>query len=482
MPIDASFFNQAQTDTPLKLAQILSSQNIQNIGLQQADTQNKILQTQRATKLSQLLNEGAPDPATMAQKLANNGFSQEAANMQSVVDAAQQRKDAETTRRASLLAGANARIGAKGGTEQAIQEEYANIGLSPDQIQSKIDWTNQNVPAEKRADYFLGVANPEYLMKANLFKQEQTQRAQDKTDIYKQQAIDKADAAAAAVEDRKAAAKQAALDRAQLQRQHEELIMGILPGSAGASNQFAALAHSIATGDIPAQTALSRAPLAARGQIIDMATKENPDFANAYSTRKQTEMQFTSAKNGSPGAVVASFNKSLSHLDTLGQLGDALKNGNTPLINKIGNYLGEQTGNPAPTNFDAAKQIVGDEVVKAIVGAGGAQADREKAQKVLESAKTPEQLKGAIKTIQDLMIGQLKPLEQQYTTGARKNDFRDKFLSPQAKALMSAGEAAQPAQPVQDPQMVALAKKALQPGSGADALHIAAAKKILGIQ
>jgi hypothetical protein len=52
-----------------------------------------------------------------------------------------------------------------GGSDDVIRKEYAEIGITPEQIQSKVDWTNQNVPAEKRQEYFLGVSDPAYFTK-----------------------------------------------------------------------------------------------------------------------------------------------------------------------------------------------------------------------------------------------------------------------------------------------------------------------------
>jgi hypothetical protein len=150
---------------------------------------------------------------------------------------------------------------------------------------------------------------------------------------------------------------------------------------------------------------------------------------NELASQGKAVKEFTSGKLGNS---VRSFNVSLSHLETLGTLADALHNGDAKMVNKVGNYFAEQTGGAAPTNFDAAKKIVGDEIVKAIVGSGGGVHDREEAARVIASANSPAQLKGAIDTYKELMRGQLHGLRQQYETSTGKNDF-DRFLSPHAK-------------------------------------------------
>jgi hypothetical protein len=167
--------------------------------------------------------------------------------------------------------------------------------------------------------------------------------------------------------------------------------------------------------------------------IFADAELKNPgtDFAKTSSdinSGRKADADFTTGKSGN---AIRSFNVGIAHLDTLGNLADALNNGDLKAFNRIGNAIATQTGKPAPTNFGAAKKIVGDELVKAIVGAGGTGHDREEVAKTIDAANSPAQLKGAINTVQELMVGQLGGLEQQYRTTTKRDDF-DKYLSPRA--------------------------------------------------
>lgn len=163
-----------------------------------------------------------------------------------------------------------------------------------------------------------------------------------------------------------------------------------------------------------------------------VAEKNSTYRAQDFGTSSKAEKDFATGKQGN---AVRSFNVSLSHLDTLGQLADALNNGDTQVINKLGNSYAQQTGAVAPNNFEAAKKVVTDEVVKAIVGAGGTGHDREEAAKTISSASSPAQLKGVIKTYKDLMVGQLGGLEQQYRITTGRDDF-GRYLSPQAQGML----------------------------------------------
>ena len=149
----------------------------------------------------------------------------------------------------------------------------------------------------------------------------------------------------------------------------------------------------------------------------------------------QTATAVKAFNTGQQGNQTRFLNVAVDHLGTLDKLTDALQNHDVKALNSIGNYWQSQTGSTAPTNFNTAKQIVGDEVTKAVLGAGGTGADREKAQSVIDAANSPEQLKGAIKTYQQLMTGQLNGLKQQYETSTGRKDY-DKYLTGNAKAAL----------------------------------------------
>lgn len=191
-------------------------------------------------------------------------------------------------------------------------------------------------------------------------------------------------------------------------------------------------AEAIASGKLPPITGYGlRSPGA--NLIMAHVMQLNPDYnANDYGAAGSSEKAFATGKQGN---AVRSFNVAISHLSTLSDLAGALKNGDTRMLNTLGNEIAFQTGKPAPTNFEAAKRIVGDEIVKAVTGSGGALGDREAAERTLNAANSPEQLSGVINTYQDLMRGQLDGLRQQYSATTGKTDFDERFLSDAARAV-----------------------------------------------
>lgn len=172
--------------------------------------------------------------------------------------------------------------------------------------------------------------------------------------------------------------------------------------------------------------------------LMSRVIEINPSFSGQdYGVSNATEKAFTTGKQGQ---TIRSMNVAMNHLDTLGKLSDALNNGDVVGFNKLANIVSTQTGQPAPVNFNAAKKLVGDEIVKAIVGSGGGVSDREEAAKTIDAAKSPQQLAGVIATYKELFNGQLKGLHQQYVSGGGHKDFNT-FTSQSTQNLGNATSA-----------------------------------------
>jgi hypothetical protein len=139
---------------------------------------------------------------------------------------------------------------------------------------------------------------------------------------------------------------------------------------------------------------------------------------------------------GKQGQQVNAFNTAIDHLGTMDKLSDALANGDVKAINALGNEVAKQTGAPAPTNFNAAKQIVTAEIIKAVVASGGGVTERQEAERNFSNANSPAQLKGVIDTYKQLLGGQLNSLNLQYENTTGRKDF-DKKLTPDAKAELN---------------------------------------------
>jgi len=143
--------------------------------------------------------------------------------------------------------------------------------------------------------------------------------------------------------------------------------------------------------------------------------------------------------HGKQGNEVRSFNTALNHLETLDRLAQALNNKDIQGYNRIANAWAKQVGAVAPASWDAAVKVVGDELAKAIVGAGvTAAGDREEISRAVSSNLTPSQWasKGGVSdTYKDLMTGKISELQRMYEGGGGSRQKFEQLLSPTAAKI-----------------------------------------------
>lgn len=168
-------------------------------------------------------------------------------------------------------------------------------------------------------------------------------------------------------------------------------------------------------------------------EVMSRVMELNPKYQSArYGEVTKAARDFGTGKQGD---TVRSFNVAVQHLGTLEELLQALQSGDIKALNRAGVAFQEQFGGPAPASFDAAAQIVGDEIIKAVIGGKGALGDRDAAGARLSAARSPAQLQGVIDTYKKLMAGQLIGLEKQYQDTTGLDDFETKLLPDTKKAL-----------------------------------------------
>ena len=166
-----------------------------------------------------------------------------------------------------------------------------------------------------------------------------------------------------------------------------------------------------------------------RDKILARVRQINPGYNEGdFGNIQAAERNWTNP-NGSGAKQIQAFNTVYNHLETIDKLGEALENNDVQSINRFTNFFRTNLGHPEVTNFNAAKQAVAAEVVKAITGTAGSLADRQEAERILASYNSPEQTKGVVSTLRNLIGGRYKAAERQYTAGTRrsKEDFQ-RFL------------------------------------------------------
>ncbi len=266
--------------------------------------------------------------------------------------------------------------------------------------------------------------------------------------------LDSVDAGWKFLEDREKAAQAAQTHADQIQMHydsmnlvHQDRVAGLNlraqnPQTA-AFQQFLAEHPNATSEEMQQYLQRSRPARSGPAAAVQKYLAENPDASAEDVSRFVAHVRAEGAaeqafESGAQGNTVRSINVAMDHTDTLLQLGEALQNGDTRRLNQLKNVIKSEFGYEGPVDFNFAKQIVGDEIVKAVIGNGaGTGEDRRGLQAAFDAANSPRQLVGVIRTADALLGGQLQGLRRQYQ-GAGLTDF-DAKLSPKAKTRLSGG-------------------------------------------
>jgi hypothetical protein len=163
------------------------------------------------------------------------------------------------------------------------------------------------------------------------------------------------------------------------------------------------------------------------------SAQEVTDFAANYGGEVKATRDFST---GTQGNALRSFSVAIDHLGVAEDIGKSLQTGDATMVNRVKNAVKQQFGYEGTLDFNFAKKIVGDEITKSILGSGaGTGQDRQDIQAAFNSANSPEQLAGVIKTAKRLMAGQLRGLKQQYGQTTGKTDFDSRLSEPARREL-----------------------------------------------
>jgi soluble lytic murein transglycosylase-like protein len=151
-------------------------------------------------------------------------------------------------------------------------------------------------------------------------------------------------------------------------------------------------------------------------------------WSEKWQSYKSAQTGLTRFTSGRQGDTVRSFNVLVDHLSVLTDATTALQNKDVNAFNYLRQAIARQLGSSAPTDFNGVKALVGDEIVKAVVGSSGALADREEVKKDLSEARSEKQLLDLIQRYRQLAVGQLHGLRKEYESATGRRDFNDMLL------------------------------------------------------
>lgn len=140
--------------------------------------------------------------------------------------------------------------------------------------------------------------------------------------------------------------------------------------------------------------------------------------------------------SGPDAKTLTNINTADAHIQQLGQIAKALHNGDIKGINQLSNMYKEQTGNPAPINFQLLKTALSAEIAKTTTGGTATVEETKEISKAINAANSPAQLAGVIQQASALMHSKRSQLQDQFQQGMRgQPNFGTNGPAPSGRAV-----------------------------------------------
>jgi len=123
----------------------------------------------------------------------------------------------------------------------------------------------------------------------------------------------------------------------------------------------------------------------------------------------------------------------MGHLAALKDAGDALNNGNLPVVNSITNWVRKNTGDGRITSFDTAADAVSNELERSFRGNSTAIAGIKSWRDIIGSSASPAQQQAAWKQMVTLLDSRIDALGDQYSRGMGRTTDGLSLLEPHAQ-------------------------------------------------
>jgi hypothetical protein len=228
---------------------------------------------------------------------------------------------------------------------------------------------------------------------------------------------------------------------------------GLGPGAAGAGGAAGtgggANAAQLSINDVPAairgrvQAALDyRQALPPQGRnnpinsaISEWAYKLDPQHDETnFPARNKLMTSFTSGKESQQ---INAVNTAMGHIGVLSDAVDALNNTNVPILNAIANKVGVAVGNTPATTMQTIVHRVGPELAAAYIQGGGGEGERGTTADDFSINKGADQLKANLGVTAQLLRSKIGSLQNQYTQTMSRNDFQQRFITPEAQQTLN---------------------------------------------
>ncbi len=186
-------------------------------------------------------------------------------------------------------------------------------------------------------------------------------------------------------------------------------------------------------------------PRSINSAIAQKYLETHPDATDedliGLGNRVRREQAIETSFAGGEGARQArSLNTLADHVALTREYGEAMRNNDIKRANAALNQWAIETGHPEVNDYNVARTIMADEVVRLLTNTGGSEQDRSGMQALFDTNAAPEQIEGALNVATRFVHGRLSALEQQYARNdpKRRAEFENNILSPAAKRFYTA--------------------------------------------
>lgn len=170
-----------------------------------------------------------------------------------------------------------------------------------------------------------------------------------------------------------------------------------------------------------------------RAKLAAIVSQYDPTWdMTQYNSRAAVRKDFTS---GNASRNIRSLNTAVKHMEALERSMKALDNTRIPAANMVGNFVSRQSGNQEVDNFESALTAVTDELATLFKGTAGTDEQIKHWRRSMHANMSPEQQRGQMEMLLELLGGRLSALESQWESNMGKpKDFQ--ILSPQSQKIL----------------------------------------------
>jgi hypothetical protein len=167
-------------------------------------------------------------------------------------------------------------------------------------------------------------------------------------------------------------------------------------------------------------------------RLLAMVSQYNPEYdEKLYGEGQKAIGEFTS---GATHRNIIAINTLSHHLVPFAEAASALDNNDTQALNKLKNYFSRELGSEVPTNFEALRHLVSDEIANTFKTTGATDSTIKNAADTVYAAQSPGQLLGALKRLARLAEGRIRAIGNKYDVTFGQGAFDKKgYISDEAR-------------------------------------------------